>query len=436
MNESRKHDTLSSRGTKSSGIFNRFGSWCSRLYQVYVREFSLIIHDGGLILFFSFLPLVYPIIYSLIYNPEVVREVPLIVIDNDRTPLSRKTVMELDACEQAFIKGYAANLNEAREAMNRGECYGILEIPEGFERKIGRGETGNAVMYCEMSLLLRYKALLMAATNVMEQMGSELLTETIDRVGPLAETISDGNLMPINNASIGNIKSGFDSFIMPAVLILIFQQCMILVIGMAGGAKHESPSYVLYNPQNSTRSTIGTMIGQALCYMTIMFLPSIYLIYFVPMMFHFPMAGNLLEELVFMLPLALASVGMGLAFQAVVSERESVFVSWVVTSLFFLFVSGIVWPRYDMPAVWQWIGAICPSTWGIEGFVKMNSDGSRLWQVSSEYLNLWIVAAAWWLVAWCAQKWIVHPEIEKAVALRTSVAKAFDNNSDSNDENL
>lgn len=402
-----------------------FRAWVRRLFHVYTREFVLTVHDGGLLLFFIFLPFAYPVIYSLIYNPEVVREVPLIVVDHDRTPMSRKTVRMLDACEQAWVRGYSPNLTEAREAMNRGECYAILEIPEGFERKIGRQETGNAVMYCEMSLLLRYKALLVASTNVMEEMGAELMTESINRIAPLAGTITDGNLLPINNASLGNIKSGFDSFIMPIVIMLILQQCIVLVVGMAGGAKHENPRLVHYNPDNITKSTLGTMIGQALCYITILFLPVIFMIHYVPLIFRFPMAGDLLQILAFLLPMALASIGMGFVFQAVVTERESVFVSWVVTSLLFLLISGAIWPRYDMPAFWRGLGAIFPGTWGVEGFIKMNGNGARLWQVSSEYINLWILAAGWWLAGWCCQKWIVHPEIMRMQNIRESVSRSF-----------
>lgn len=402
-----------------------FRAWVRRLFHVYTQEFVLTVHDKGLLLFFMFLPFVYPVLYSMIYNPEVVREVPLIVVDHDRTPLSRKTVRMLDACEQAWVRGYAPNLTEAREAMDRGECYAILEIPEGFERKIGRQETGNAVMYCEMSLLLRYKALLVATTNVMEEMGSELMTETVNRVGPLAATITDGNLMPINNASLGNIKSGFDSFILPIVIMLILQQCIVLVVGMAGGAKHENPRLVHYNPDNITKSTLGTMIGQSLCYITILFLPTIFMVHFVPMIFRFPMAGNLLQILAFLLPMALASIGMGFVFQAVVTERESVFVSWVVTSLFFLLISGAIWPRYDMPAFWRWLGSIFPGTWGVEGYIKMNGNGARLWQVSGEYLSLWLVAVGWWIAGWCCQKWIVHPEIMRMQNIRDSVARSF-----------
>lgn len=46
----------------------------------------MVTHDIGIILFLLFLPLAYPIIYSLIYNPELVKDVPLVVVDNDRTP--------------------------------------------------------------------------------------------------------------------------------------------------------------------------------------------------------------------------------------------------------------------------------------------------------------------------------------------------------------
>lgn len=416
---------MQKRDTNKKRHWDGLTAWVRRLFHVYTREFVLTVHDGGLLLFFVFLPFAYPVIYSLIYNPEVVREVPLIVVDHDRTPMSRKTVRMIDACEQAWVLGYATDLNEAREAMNNGECYAILEIPEGFERKIGRGETGNAVMFCEMSLLLRYKALLVATTNVMEEMGAELMAENINRVAPLAGTITDGNLLPIKNVSLGNIKSGFDSFIMPVVLMLILQQSLILIVGMAGGAKHENPKLVHYNPDNVTKSTLGTMLGQALCYITILFIPVIFMIHYVPMIFQFPMAGNLVEILAFLLPMVLASIGMGFVFQAVVTERESVFVSWVVTSLFFLLISGAIWPRYDLPAFWRGLGAIFPGTWGVEGYIKMNGNGSRLWQVSTEYLNLWILAVAWWFAGWCCQKWIVHPEVMRMQDIRESVTRSF-----------
>ena len=281
------------------------------VFEVYCREFKLILHDQGLILFLTFLPLAYPVIYSLIYNPELVKDVPMVVIDSDRTSLTRELVRELDACDQVRVIGYAADLPEARKAMDNHDCFSILEIPTGFTKTVGRGETGAAV--------------------------------------------------------------------------------------------------VGYNPHNNSNSVIGTMIGKALCYFTILALPIIFLVHYVPLIFSFPMAGNVLEELAFLTPMVLASMGVGFVFQAFVTERESVFVSWVVTSIFFLLVSGLIWPRYDMPSVWKFLSGLCPATWGVEGFVKMNSNGAGLWQVKEEYEMLWILAAGWWVAAWCIQRWVVLP---------------------------
>lgn len=383
------------------------------MFEVYCREFKLVMHDVGIILFFMFLPLAYPIIYSLIYNPELVKDVDMVVVDHDRTPLSRELVRKMDACDQAHVIGYATDLNEARHAVNSHKAYAILEIPEGFERNNGRGEVSNAVMYCEMSLLLRYRGFLVAATNVMEDFSSELMTAKIDEIAPLAETIVTGDLLPVHNVSMGNIRNGFDSFIMPGVLILILHQCIVLAVGMAGGAQRESMRLTGYCSDNLAPSILPTMIAQTLCYLTILIIPIIFMLHYVPLIFRFPMAGDTVEIFAFILPMVIGAFGVGFAFQSVVTERESVFVLWVATSLILLFLSGLIWPLYDMWPAWRWLASICPSTWGVEGFVKMNANGASLSQVSGPYINMWILAVVWWILGYCSRRWVVRPALIK-----------------------
>lgn len=396
-------------------MWKKFKQNIKELLDAYCREFKLVSHDVGLILFFAFLPLGYPIIYSLIYNPELVRDVVMVVVDHDRSAESRDLVRKLDACQEAWVKGYAADLDEARHAMNSHECYAILEIPEGFGRNIGRGESANAVMFCDMSLLLRYRGFLVASTNVMMEMGAELQTKKIDEVAPLATTVINGDLLPIENVSIGNIRNGFDSFIMPGVLILILHQCIILAAGMAGGAKRERPGITAYASGRGNPSVLMTMLGQMLCYITILILPVIYMVHYVPLMFNFPMMGKLADELMFLLPMVLACLGVGFAIQGVVRERESIFVLWVVTSVIFLFLSGLTWPRYAMHGLCRWMSDIIPATWGVEGFIKINSNGSTLAQVRGDYINLWILAAVWNIVGYCVQKWVQRPAIIRSL---------------------
>ncbi|MDE6696242.1 MAG: ABC transporter permease, partial [Muribaculaceae bacterium] len=265
----------------------------------YIKELKLMTSDIGIILFLMFLPLAYPIIYSLIYNPEQVRDVRMVVVDHDRSSLSRELVRNLDATQEIRIIGYAADLGEGKKAMNSHKCYGILEIPEGFEKKVGRGESSPAVIYSEMSLLLRYRGFLVASTNVAQAMGAEILNEKISESIPLAETLVSGDPLSVENISMGNIESGFDSFIMPGVLVLILQQCLILAIGMTGGAKREKPWLYSDIDKATTWGTIKSMSGAGLAYITVIMLACIYMLHYVPMMFRFPMAGNPWEIQVF-----------------------------------------------------------------------------------------------------------------------------------------
>ena len=160
----------------------RISQYFRQLFFVYRHEFYLTFHDGGIILFFLFLPFAYPVLYSLIYNPEVVRDVKMVVVDHDRSQESRELVRRMDATQETWIIGYAADLNEARHVMDNHDCYAILEIPEGFEKSIGRLEAGNAVLYCDMSLLLRYRGFLVAATNVAMDMGAEITETRIEEI--------------------------------------------------------------------------------------------------------------------------------------------------------------------------------------------------------------------------------------------------------------
>ena len=52
------------------------------IFDAWLDELKMIVKDEGVMLFFIFLPIGYPLIYSWIYNNEVAREVPVVLIDN------------------------------------------------------------------------------------------------------------------------------------------------------------------------------------------------------------------------------------------------------------------------------------------------------------------------------------------------------------------
>ena len=389
------------------------------LGESYALELKDIFHDQGVILFFLFLPLVYPVIYSLIYGPELVRDVDVVVVDNDRTPLSRELVRDFNASEGADVIGYAAEMGEARHAMNSHECYAILEIPEGFARNIGRGESSQAILYCEMSLLLRYRALLFSATDLGLDMSARIQARDIKELGA-SSLMPKSDPMPIEGVSVGNLQGGFDSFIMPGVLMLILQQCIVLAVGMMGGRRFEEARRGI-NPVNAVGGTVFvTMLGRMVAYISILALPLLWLVHFVPLVFRFPMAGDMLDIFTFLVPMVLACVSLGFVVQAFTREREAIMIIWVATSFLFLFLSGLTWPRYAMPEFWKFLSDLLPATWGVNGFILMNANGATLADVAPFYENLWWQAGGYFLLAWVIHRFWLRPELSRMARLHRS----------------
>ena len=66
-----------------------------------------------------------------------------------------------------------------------------------------------------------------------------------------------------------------------------------------------------------------------------------------------------------------------------------------------------------MPGFWKAISDCIPATWGMEGFIRMNTNGATLAQVSRDYINLWILAGVYMVGAYCVQRWVVRPSVLK-----------------------
>lgn len=374
-------------------------SWFVSLFRVWRREFYLVTHDAGVMLFFVALPLFYPVAYTLIYNPELVEEVPFCVVDDSRSPQSRELVRMADATQSMRFIGYAFDMSEARRWLNEKACYGILVIPSDYSVKIETHRQAVVPFYYEMSLLMRYRTFMGALTDIQMAVGAEERQNLVNEAGDAASGL---NVTAINSQAffLGDVTQGFASFVIPGILILIIQQSIILGIAMlAGTSRDRRRLNGGVDPLAIDAPAVATVLGKTMCYILIYAPLTLYMLHYIPLMFGLPHSGDAVDYLLFVLPMLLASAFMGMVMQVFVRERESSFLIIVFTSLIFLFLSGLTWPRYAMAFPWRQLGDIIPATWGVEGFVNINSNGATLSQVQIPYTMLWHLTAIYFLLA-------------------------------------
>ena len=360
------------------GLLDTFYIWKDELRNVF--------KDAGVMIFFFLVPFVYPLLYSFIYNNEVVHEAKMVVVDQSDSYLSREFTRRVNATPDVEVVGVCPDMAEAKKMLDEKKAYGILLFPPDYSKDLHEGRQTTVSLYCDMSALLFYKAFLLAATEVSLDMGKELRmhnnpssTDKMDQI-----TVDP---IPYESVALFNSQNGFASFLVPAILILVLQQTLILGIGMLGGTAREK------------NGTLRIVFGKSLTYLLLYVVVCIWVLAIVPKLFSLPQVGEPLTILLFLLPYLFACIFMSMTLSGFMTSRESPMLVFVFTSVILLFISGVSWPEAAIPPFWKVVGYLFPSTPGIQGFIRINTAGASLHEVAHEYRVLWIQAGVYFILS-------------------------------------
>ncbi len=387
---------------------NKIKTFWEDTTKVWLHEMRDMFKDEGALLFVILLPLAYPLLYSWIYNNEVVREVPVAVVDNSHSQTSREFVRHVDASPDVKVAAWCNNLEEASRLVGRQEVYGIILLPEDFDRQLGRMQQTHVSVYCNMGLMLTYKAIFQTCSAVAADMNSHIQIALSGNY-----TTRDDQLtiqpMQVSDVPIFNNTGGYGNFILPGVLVLIIQQVMLLGIGIAYGTSYEKRRFSRLTPMYDRRFGLARiMIGRTMGFFVLFLLISAWVLLAVPRLFHFVHMLHFSDFLLFVVPYLLACVLFSTTFSFFIRQRENVMLLVVFTSVPFLFMSGVSWPKSNIPEVWQWFSWLFPSTFGIQGFIKMNTMGGVFGDIIPEVKGLWIQTIIYGVFATLVTRWQVR----------------------------
>ncbi|MDO4671795.1 ABC transporter permease [Falsiporphyromonas endometrii] len=368
-------------------------------YFIWLRELKDTFRDQGVIILFFVVPLFYPLLYTYFYNNEIAVKSKLVVVDMDHTDLSRKFIRMVNATQGVDVVSVTVNANEAAEMLKRKEAYAIARIPNGFRKSIYEGKQTEVTLYSDLSSILYYKNFMLVLNDVSLKMGREFVkNHETDATGEQAEIL----IRPLPNKDIAyfNAASGYASFLMPVVLILIIQQTMIMGVGMLAGTNRErNRNHLLISVASDVRGPLRIVFGKSIAYIMIYAIVCVWILLAVPAIFDLPRLANPLTLALFILPYLLACTFFSLFISCFIRNREESMLLVAFSSLPFLFLTGIPWPTEAMPQFWQYFSQLIPSTFGARGFVALNSMGASMSIIANYHFMLWLQAGFYFILS-------------------------------------
>jgi ABC-2 type transport system permease protein len=334
-------------------------------------------------------PLVYGIYYPQPYLNQILRKLPIAVVDNDLSDLSRQIVETLDASGALSVAVRTRTIAEARNAIQRGTAFAAVEIPPDAERDMLKGITVHIPIYADATYLFLFRSTASGVATAIGTLTSELVSRGARSDGSLVKAkLASSSPADVLLQPIFNPVGGYASYVVPAAFVLILQQTLLIGAAMLTGTALATAG-----------GAFAGVLGRGVAHLTI-YLPALALYLIVlPRIYGFSTLGHLPQIFALATVFLLATSFMGQAIGAWFTRPENATLLLLATSLPQFFMAGFAWPREAIPDAALALGRIFPADSAIDGLVRVNQLGAGIWDVAHDWLGLWCLALAYFALA-------------------------------------
>jgi len=342
----------------------------------------------------------YSFLYPLPYTRQVSRNSGIVVVDLDRSALSRQLIRWLDATPEIRVLSTVGSIEKARDMVVRREIAGFVVIRENFRRDILLGRPVSLAVAGDAAFFLVYGAVAEGAATVGGTLGAGVKVMRMIAGGQeLKSAACRFSSFHLNARPVFNTILGYVFYVVPAVFVLILQQTMLIGIGVLGGTQNalarrgEAGYWLGFSPLRVLGARLIVFVGIYLC-LSLYYFGFSFDFYGIPR--HAAMGDLVL--LIFSFLVAVASFGVVLGCLMPRRDLATQFV--LLSSLPLVFTSGFVWPTNLIPWPLLFVSNFVPSTPGIQAFLRLGQMGASFDQVMPLVGQLWAQAVGYGLLGW------------------------------------
>jgi len=374
-------------------------NYINTIFLAFKAEFHTISHNRGALLILIGAAVIYPVLYSIAYSPELLRDLPIAVIDQDNTSTSRQLIRMLDATQELALHNRVNTMNEAEQLFATNQVRGVILIEKDFEANIIKGKQGVISTYGDASYMLIYKQTLSGVSKAALTYGAGIEIRRLMAQGnSMPQALNQAQNVKIQFRELYNPSGAYATYVMPALIVIILQQTLLIGIGLIGGYQREHGRHI-HTIRGHSHFSSAIILGKALSYALVTFLNILFALVIVHHWFNFPLKNDYFIILLLFLPFAFSTIFLGISLSAMFKKAEHSIMVLVFLSLIIVFLSGFSWPSYALPKALQYLRLIFPSSIFLEPYLRIREMGVDLMAVKKELLMQMIQMGLYFVLA-------------------------------------
>ena len=324
-----------------------------RFWAIAVKEFIQMRRDRVTFAMMVGIPLLQLILFGFAINMNP-KHLPTAVFSADNSVFSRTLIWALRNSDYFSVVRVAENEVEIQSLLRLGQVQFVLHIPEGFSRKLLRGE--------RPSLLLEADATDPAATGYAMSALETLATRAFDRdlKGPLRRLRAAPGPVELRTHRLYNPDIITQYNVVPGLLGVVLTMTLVIITALAITRERERGT--MENLLSTPARPGEVMIGKITPYILVGYVQVGLILLAAKFLFDVPMVGSLPLLLAAMLFFIGSMLAMGITFSTLSRNQLQ-----AVQMAFFFFLpnillSGFMFPFRGMPVWAQWVGDVLPLT--------------------------------------------------------------------------
>jgi len=353
------------------------------------REFKLFWSNKVLVLLFIGAPVLYGILIGSVYQKGIVDQLPILIVDQDRSELSRKAITMIEDNHSVSIAKILYDTHQMHETSTTHNATCVVVIPKNFEKDILLKRYPEIISYINTANLLTANITSTALQLSLGTLRAGIEIEALQKQG-MPEEIAFTQFEPFKMSFIrmNNRSTNYLYFLWPGVLATVFQQVLLLGLALSFAQEYENGTFS--ELINRTSNTLKLMLVKSLPYLIMSI--GIWILYILfANWFRVPIHSNFLALTLIAGIFVVAVTTIGILVSIILpSQLKATEVLMVVATPSFM-ISGFTWPLDQMPVWVQSIANGIPLTHFLKAFrILMVEAGSIKQTLPSIYAMLLI----------------------------------------------